>query len=782
MPTFESVSDRREGGSYLESGLLALVLCVGFSLRFYRLDIPSMWYDEILLPQTLTYPLRYFLEWLTTLEVHPPYPYLLVRLAMLAGPSDGMLRLPFALAGVAGIYVLYVLGRDLFSRRIGLLCAVLLAINPLDVYVSRVVRPYSFVILFAAASLYFLLRVIDSQRRVFVILLAASHALMLMFHYDAVFAMATTLAVLLWFAVLGRSTAALRSALLFCAFFALFSLPTFYFLLQAIAIRAQGAGLGTVAGIFQQFFIKSLPGLLDFYPYQNAFKWLNLVLLLPGLFLAIRDRRLSPIVLCTVFVPFVSLLILRHGYSLSTWHISYMLPAAVLVMALGADALCLGKRGVVACSVLGLTAFGVHAYATTLYESIYNETSNSGLYKTAAKMIPEWVRPGEAALLDPMFYHGTNWYLEQYTVQNPLYAQHGENGQDVVLNVFSEGESPIGHLYKNRDEIVQALGAPQVERTYLGGHAYKFLLRRAPAPVIDGPTFQAVLGALPQDFYPHVRSFRDVFVYPYWGGLITPTVNRQWCGFEYEIDNRQQGAQKIEAAIRAVNEGKGNQFLVSAQFDEEPPVPVLDGGEAVPLKKEGNVSEYRWRINRYRPFSTLRLRFSMWADLQTPGYNGGNLDKVGFQRLTVTAKPLTHDFFKPEALPFGTSTENLQDMLSQAEPPRQWRWALGPRTAVTINLPRDGEVVLRFAFNNPLERQTVTLSADGRTLWTGEALPAQKWMRDVVEQTVRFKGKKGANTLVFQFSRWNGSPDFFSQTDHTPYAVAFVRLDYDMEQ
>ena len=66
------------------------------------------------------------------------------------------LRLPSALAGVATIYALYRLGAELFSRRLGLLAAALLAVSPWHIYLSRLPKRPILTPLFMTLALLFL--------------------------------------------------------------------------------------------------------------------------------------------------------------------------------------------------------------------------------------------------------------------------------------------------------------------------------------------------------------------------------------------------------------------------------------------------------------------------------------------------------------------------------------------------------------------------------------------------------------------------------------------------
>lgn len=64
-------------------------------------------------------------------------PYLIAASEAVLGPTDFAVRLPAALAGIALVAVLFLLGRELFDARAGLLAAALLACSPWHVQVSR---------------------------------------------------------------------------------------------------------------------------------------------------------------------------------------------------------------------------------------------------------------------------------------------------------------------------------------------------------------------------------------------------------------------------------------------------------------------------------------------------------------------------------------------------------------------------------------------------------------------------------------------------------------------
>ncbi len=94
---------------------------------------------------------------------HPPLVFLVQHLFFkIFGISDFVAKLPFALAGLALILVVYLINRELFDIPAGLTAAFILAISGYHVWISRIGCLEDFTILFMALSLFFLLK---SRRR-----------------------------------------------------------------------------------------------------------------------------------------------------------------------------------------------------------------------------------------------------------------------------------------------------------------------------------------------------------------------------------------------------------------------------------------------------------------------------------------------------------------------------------------------------------------------------------------------------------------------------------------
>ena len=138
---------------------LLAVLIVAAALRFYGLGASSLWTDEARVAIQSLRPLSAILtQWPGGLE--PPASYLLTHFALLFSASEAALRFPSALASLVTVWLTYRLGLLLFSRRVGLLAATLLAVSPLEIRYAQEARyytPFSALSLFSTLSLYSLL-------------------------------------------------------------------------------------------------------------------------------------------------------------------------------------------------------------------------------------------------------------------------------------------------------------------------------------------------------------------------------------------------------------------------------------------------------------------------------------------------------------------------------------------------------------------------------------------------------------------------------------------------
>ena len=134
---------------------LALALCAGAALRFYRLGADSLWIDEFATLDLATRSPAEILRTSSILNFIPPLYFLLVHGALrLFGESEVSLRLISALVGTCTIPVVWFLTATITqSRSTAHIAATLLAVNPLHLWYSQEARPYSLLLFFGCSAL-----------------------------------------------------------------------------------------------------------------------------------------------------------------------------------------------------------------------------------------------------------------------------------------------------------------------------------------------------------------------------------------------------------------------------------------------------------------------------------------------------------------------------------------------------------------------------------------------------------------------------------------------------
>jgi mannosyltransferase len=167
---------------------LAAVMSGGATLRFATLDLQSFWGDETLTVAHVTSGFGDMLSQLTSQETSPPLYFVVAWLWSQAfGSGEIGLRSLSALVGVATIPLVYLLGRQLCSKRVGLVAAALFAMSPLMVHYGQEARAYALTVLLVTLSLIFFARTLRNPSTGSLAGWAGTSALAVTSHYFAVF-------------------------------------------------------------------------------------------------------------------------------------------------------------------------------------------------------------------------------------------------------------------------------------------------------------------------------------------------------------------------------------------------------------------------------------------------------------------------------------------------------------------------------------------------------------------------------------------------------------------
>jgi len=164
------------------------ITLLALAVRLLGLDAKGFWEDEATTVLLLKRDLGGMLSALPDIERTPPLYYLLAwPWARLFGYGEVGLRSLSVLLGTATVPVAYLAGRELVSRRAGLVVAALVAVSPILVWYSQEARAYALLVLLSSLALYFFARALRDPRPRWLGLWALSSALAICTHYFAAF-------------------------------------------------------------------------------------------------------------------------------------------------------------------------------------------------------------------------------------------------------------------------------------------------------------------------------------------------------------------------------------------------------------------------------------------------------------------------------------------------------------------------------------------------------------------------------------------------------------------
>jgi 4-amino-4-deoxy-L-arabinose transferase-like glycosyltransferase len=225
--------------------MLVGLMLVATVLRFATITGQSYWLDESQAVHELRLPFGAMLHAWTTTEWNPPL-YLLIAWpwAKLLGTGELALRALSALLGVAVVPLLYLSGRELVSRRAGVMAAALTAVNPFMIWYSQEAREYMLLVALCSASLWCFARAWRAPTRQALLWWAVVSGLALLTQYFAGFLVAAEGLLLVYRARNRASIAALVSTAVVLAPFVPHVIPhvrrpTGFIVEVALSVRLQ---------------------------------------------------------------------------------------------------------------------------------------------------------------------------------------------------------------------------------------------------------------------------------------------------------------------------------------------------------------------------------------------------------------------------------------------------------------------------------------------------------------------------------------------------------------
>lgn len=168
-----------------EGYLIFLIFMLGLILRIYDLGSESIWYDEAISIAVAKLDLIKQMKWSFVNNDNNPLLYyeFMHFWVRIFGDSEFASRVPSALFGSFSIIAIYIVGKLTFNKKVGLIAALILATSVFHIKYSQEARAYSLLAFLTLVSFYYYLKVVTSDRRLYVLGYLLSSILMLYTHY-----------------------------------------------------------------------------------------------------------------------------------------------------------------------------------------------------------------------------------------------------------------------------------------------------------------------------------------------------------------------------------------------------------------------------------------------------------------------------------------------------------------------------------------------------------------------------------------------------------------------
>lgn len=146
---------------------VVLLVLIGFIIRIWNLGKLSLWSDEGTVYIAVNNILQSGLPYLETGFLYLrdlPHLYLTALSVYIFGHTEFALRLPSVIAGTLLIIFVYLLGKEIYSKKIALFAGLIVAIHPWMIEYSRISRSYILMVFFLTASYYYLTKYIKDKK------------------------------------------------------------------------------------------------------------------------------------------------------------------------------------------------------------------------------------------------------------------------------------------------------------------------------------------------------------------------------------------------------------------------------------------------------------------------------------------------------------------------------------------------------------------------------------------------------------------------------------------
>ncbi|MEO5777758.1 MAG: glycosyltransferase family 39 protein [Flavobacterium sp.] len=388
--------------------IIIIILVIASIIRLYHLVYQSVWLDEIA-SITEANPSVNWSDLNVTIVTSDPHPQLyfifLKTLFILFGYTIWVARFYSAVVGVLGVFSIYLLGKEMMNKNIGLISAFLLAINAFHLNYSQEVRMYALLCLVTVLSFYRLIIFLKNTTYKNAVWYGIFTGLMLITQFFGLFVLVSQLFIL--FIVLLRLDKKEKLQFLYKSIVS--GIVSTAIFLPAVGIfiettkKKYAAILPTTIDTIKQIF-------KDFADNSDAVLWISMLIIAFYFVVVIKKKLfknkeeslviliLLSWILVTLIVPIIRSYLVTP--MINSRYFIVILPPIIVLVALGIDKM--GKKAI----QLGIIAA---LAVTSLYQLIYTNDYYNKISKGQFREIADYVIK-ENTDKDPV-YSNLTWHL-----------------------------------------------------------------------------------------------------------------------------------------------------------------------------------------------------------------------------------------------------------------------------------------------------------------------------------------------------------------------------------
>lgn len=307
---------------------IIIIFLIFLSLRLYHLGFHDFWYDEI---GTIGYAQYPWGNWNA-----PLYWIFLHYWVKIFGISEFSLRFPSLLFSFLSVVLIFLLGKELFNKKVGILASLLIGLSPFHLWYAQEACDYSMVLFLGTLSSYLLLKAIErGQLKIWLVFtLVSITGLYTNYFYIFLFLAQTIYALSISFNYSKYKFKVLISFLIACVAFSLYLprfLSKFYYVwggfwmpepeMKSLLITLENFMLGYNGSYFLYIFVDIIVLILLIFAFKvivnnknlrEGFKFCLFLFLLPIICIFLFSKIFFPIYLdrsLIIFSPYFYLLL-----------------------------------------------------------------------------------------------------------------------------------------------------------------------------------------------------------------------------------------------------------------------------------------------------------------------------------------------------------------------------------------------------------------------------------------------------------------------------------------